>query len=180
MKNEFLYKKNYAIFHSDLTKNNVQTVIILVKEDNRHKENNIFKSEYTDELIWMKKKTKKMKVNKVSQWVSESDDSNLNEAIKKWQQIKKAIIINETEKINISELIMKYMKDLDLTVISSASNTAADLKKHLNDTQAAADQFELKALKKIEHRCALYSTLNKTLKDTEWNAKNINNISFKN
>ena len=77
------------------------------------------------------------------------------------------MIINETERVNISELIMRYVKNLDSTVISLTSNSAADLKKHLNDTQAAADQFELRALKKIECRHALYSTLNKALKDTE-------------
>lgn len=82
----------------------------------------------------MKKKMKKVKVNEVTHWISESDNSNLNKTIKEWQKIKKAIIIDETEKINIDELIIKYVKNFSSTVISSASNTVTDLKKHLNNT----------------------------------------------
>lgn len=60
-----------------------------------------------------------------------------------------------------------------------ASNAPADLKKHLDDTQAAADRFELRALKEIERRRSLYPTLNKALKAAEENARDENDIKFK-
>lgn len=180
VENEYLYKKNYTLFHLSLTEINIWAVITLTKEDNQWEKNNVFKSEYTEESVRIQKKIKKIKIREITYWVLKSDNSDINKDNKEWQQLKRIMIINKAERMNLVIFIFSYTVNLDAIIMSSISNSLKNLKKHLNNTQVAADKFKLRVLQKIKYWHAFYLKLNKVLKTAEQNVRDINKISFKN
>lgn len=84
----------------------MRAAIALAKEDNRREEEDVFKPGYTGEPMRMEKKTKKVEVGGVQRWVSESEDSDLDEDTKERRRIEKMMVMDEAEKLDIGRAHM--------------------------------------------------------------------------
>ena len=178
MENEYFFKQNFAIFRPELQVQTVRAAISLAKEDNCREESNVFKPGYTGEPLKIRKKTKATPAGARDYLESESDNSDVDEVLKERRRLEKNMVIDKNEEDDIGHLVFGYQQEPGPIVAPPALNDREDLKRHLDNTQAAAEHAQIRALKEVEPRCRLYPRLDEAMKAAIENITDDNNLRF--
>ena len=178
MENEYFFKRNFVIFHPGLQLQTVRMAISLAKEDNCREESNVFKPGYTGEPLKIRKKTKATPAGATDYLELDSNNSDMDEVLKERQRLEKNMMIDENKEDDIRHLVFGYQQEPGPIVVPPALNDREDLKKHLDNMQAAAEHAQIRALKEVERRCRLYPRLDEAMKAAIENVMNNNNLHF--
>ena len=139
VENRYFFERNFAIFRPGLQLLTVRVAISLAKEDNCREESNVFKPGYTGEPLKIWKKTKVTLAGAKDYLESESDNSDVDGVLKERWQLEKDMVIDENEEDNIGHLVFGYQQEPGPIIAPPASNDREDLRRHLNNTQAATE-----------------------------------------
>lgn len=97
MENEYFFAENYGLVRPGLKMISMRAAIALIKEDNRREEADVFKPGYTGELLRMQKKIRETQAGGVKYLMSDSRESDMDEALKERRRREKDMVIDENE-----------------------------------------------------------------------------------